>query len=122
MEKVFLPGREALNLRLYNLISNMFKKFFKKKKGKKIVLKKDDHVRHDWGVALLIFAFATFLVVLLSFLIFQETNTVEQNEPPVLENTDLIDQGLLDETLQYYSGKEDIYLKYQNRVPIAPEL
>ena len=100
----------------------MFKKIFKKKKGKKVVLKQDDHVHHDWAIAILVSFFAIFVVVLISALIFMQTNSIEDVKAVDLEDNNLIDKELLDKTLEYYSDKEEIYLKYQDAVPAAPEL
>ena len=53
----------------------MFEKFFKKgKKGKKIRLKKTDHVHHDWVIALLVFFLGILIVVGISAFIFIQTN------------------------------------------------
>ena len=100
----------------------MFNKVFKKRRNKKIVLKKDDHVHHDWVVALIALFIVTLMVVLLSGLIFINISAVEEPDVEVPESTSLLDEDLLRTSLEYYQEKEENYLRYQNTVPIAPAL
>jgi hypothetical protein len=101
----------------------MLRKFFKKgKKGKKVSLKKDDHVRHDWLIALLAFFVAILVVISISAFIFLRTESAEVGLQVELKDESLINQELLDETLFYYKTKEENFLKYERSVPEAPQL
>jgi|GEM_PF-5706094 len=100
----------------------MFRKLLKKTKRKKVFLKKGDHVNRDWATALLVFLIAILVVVAISIFIFAQVNSAEGPTAEQIGNGDLIDQELLDKTLEYYSEKKELFSRYQNEVPSAPEL
>ncbi len=101
----------------------MLSKFFKKgKKRKKIILKKDGHVHHDWALALIVFMFFVVVAVVVSGLIFFKINETEEVVVDPIANPDVLDQELLQKTLDHYNEKEERYLQYQGEVPDAPRL
>jgi predicted PurR-regulated permease PerM len=98
----------------------MFKKGLKG--NKKVVLKKDGHVRRDWVRALLVFMIVVALVIAISILIFTKTNSNQEVIVEEIATTEILDQELLEQTLEFYTKKEERFERYQREVPFAPTL
>ena len=101
----------------------MFKKIFGKiKKKKKFALKKVEHAQRDWVTALLVFFIAIVAIVVVNIFIFIQINSIEDAATDDIKDIELIDEELLNETLNFYAEKEDRFMKYQTEVPNAPEI
>ena len=98
----------------------MFKKVLKG--NKKVVLKKDGHVRRDWVHALFVFMLSIVLVTALSVFIFTKTNAEREVVAPENTTTEILNQELLEQTLEFYAEKEERFERYQRQVPSAPAL
>lgn len=96
--------------------------FSKNKKKKKFELKKVGHVQHDWMIALLVSVIAVLIVIAVNTLIFLQVSKPNEVLSGGSQGSKLVDQELLEYTLDFYKEKEERFLKYKREIPNAPDI
>ena len=100
---------------------SFLKKYFKK--NKRAVLKKEKHIRRDWLLSLLVFVVITIGFSLISFFIFLQINGEDTYEHESVINTErLIDQELLNKTIEINEDKRKAFIEYQEEGIDVPGL
>ena len=99
-------------------IFNKFKKKFKRKK--RFQFKRGTEASGDWGNALIVTFLAIAILALIGayvfFVVVNKKVSIGEEE----DISNIIDQELLNSTIELYTDKRELFEKYQKEVPEAP--